>query len=186
MADAALIEAYKRALRSGSGHIWERLPALPHDALRVSAEQQLDFFATKMANQLERTVFQSPDVRREVHSRIEDWLNRDGPLTLKDLTEDLMPLLGPNRAALIARTETGLAYNAGQAYSARAAGFTHVVWVASPFACDECLALDGQEFTTDTYAQEPLAHPNCGCTFDLRAEDIDDEALLEQAEQEAA
>lgn len=181
MANAALIKAYQRTLRAASGNIWSILPDPAHEALRAGAQNELDFFATKLANQLERSVFQSREIRQEVHARIEKWLNREGALTINDLSRDLEPLLGYNRALLIARTETGLAYNAGQAYSARAAGFTHVIWVASPFACDECADLDGKIFTVDVYATEPLAHPNCGCTFDLQAEDFDPELLLEEA-----
>jgi len=161
MPDPEIVSAYQRIMRLAGGASYGGNPAFSD--FDAAAQARLDAYAVKLANTLERSVFNSPKIREAVQERIEAWMASGDELTLSDLSLDLEPLLGGVRALMIARTETGAAYNGAAAYGYAAAGFTHVVWIASPFACEECIALDGQVFSIEEYAAAAIAHPNCSC-----------------------
>lgn len=164
MPDPELVTAYQRILRLGAGHTYGLGDRPLPTEFRDAADARLDAYALKMANQLERVTFQSAAIRKAVQEKVREWMAAGDDLTLSDLSLELEPLLGGVRALLIARTETGLAFNAAQAYGYAAVGFTHVTWIASPFACPICDALDGQVFAIEDYVAEAIAHPNCGCS----------------------
>jgi hypothetical protein len=164
MVDAALVSAYRKVMRLGIGH---GLDASVHPIPADMGEQvgkRLDLVAKKLSAQLEHSVFNSPEIRAAVNNKVRDWMEREGTLTLSSLATDLEPLVGGVRALMIARTETGWAYNAAAAIGYQAAGFTHVRWIASPAACEVCLDLDDQVFEVEEYVTDAIAHPNCSCS----------------------
>lgn len=68
------------------------------------------------------------------------------------------------RAAMIARTETALAYNRGKTSMYRAANIQYV-YVYDGDGDDECIAANGSIWTTDEADANPIEHPNCKRTF---------------------
>jgi len=82
----------------------------------------------------------------------------------------------PNRAYMIATTETSRFMHLGQLDSAKENGATHKIWMADyPTACENCMALDGKEVPIDepfivdgtgpySVIMCPPRHPNCGCS----------------------
>ena len=70
----------------------------------------------------------------------------------------------------IARTETAHAQIQGQADKYKEIGFTKAIWLATD-ACEECEALDGQEFSLDEIQRMLPRHPNCTCSFLLEVGD---------------
>jgi len=69
------------------------------------------------------------------------------------------------RTRAIARTETATAQNTGYVQGLEQEGITEVEFSASPNACPECLALNGQIFSTTEGAGVIPVHPNCTCGF---------------------
>ena len=69
----------------------------------------------------------------------------------------------PNRADIIAVTETNRAYNASAVDTYQSAGIEQFDWLAYDGACEECLAQEEQNphDITDDY---PPEHPSCRCT----------------------
>ena len=67
----------------------------------------------------------------------------------------------PGRADIIATTETNRAYNEATLDSYSSSGIDNWTWTAYDGACDECEALDNQQFTLDD--DPPPAHPDCRC-----------------------
>jgi hypothetical protein len=84
----------------------------------------------------------------------------------------------PYRAARIGQTEVSRSAHAGQLMAAKESGVIKGKrWIASPDACDECLALNGKEVRLDMpfvvlpkggpYAivMTPPLHPHCFCSW---------------------
>jgi hypothetical protein len=182
--DLEIVSAYRKIMRLGIGQGLDA-SVIPIDpAVGEAVGVRLDMFSRKLANQLEHSVFNSPDIRAKVQDKVRDWMEREGSVKLSDLASELEPLLGGVRALMIARTETGWAYNAAAAYSYQAAGFTHVRWMSSPLACEICLALDDQVFEIEDYAAEAIAHPNCSCSSEPIEELMGNEEPSEEPQQE--
>ena len=104
------------------------------------------------------------DIRDLVTEAMENgWSNDD----LANKLEDSWAF-SPERAEMIARTETAFADLKGNIELSKAAGVERVQWLASDGACDDCEELNGEdapvdgEFKDGTPADEP-AHPNCRC-----------------------
>jgi hypothetical protein len=163
MADAELVAAYRKVMRLGIGHgLDASVNPIPAD-MGEQVGKRLDLVAKKLSAQLEHSVFKSPEIRAAVNNKVRDWMEQEGTIKLSTLATDLEPLVGGVRALMIARTETGWAYNAAAAIGYQAAGFTHVRWIASPAACEICLDLDGDVFEVEEYVTDAIAHPNCSC-----------------------
>lgn len=64
------------------------------------------------------------------------------------------------RAEMIARTESAFAYNWAQTLDYTEAGVQYVQ-ILDGLGDYECAEADGQTWTTDDYAMDPIAHPNC-------------------------
>lgn len=78
--------------------------------------------------------------------------------------EDLAEVRSRTRALLIARTETGQAYNLGSLAAYRTAGVTHVE-VLDGEDDEVCASANGQRWTLEEAAANPLGHPNCVRAF---------------------
>lgn len=109
----------------------------------------------------------------------------DNPDMADELTAKYVDRAVRLRSEMIARTETIRAANTGQQDAWAEAvqqglipSDSQQVWVASPDACDECEALDGESVplgaTFSSGDDGPPAHPNCRCALSL-----DTEALQE-------
>lgn len=68
------------------------------------------------------------------------------------------------RALLIARTETGTAYNLGSVAAYRAGGVTHVQ-VLDGDDDEPCASANGSRWTLDEAEANPIGHPNCTRAF---------------------
>lgn len=70
----------------------------------------------------------------------------------------------PDRAFVIAQTETSRAMIAGQADEYQAQGFAQFEWLAYDGACDECL--EQEDSNPHEFGDEqPPGHPNCRCSI---------------------
>lgn len=69
-----------------------------------------------------------------------------------------------SRALMIARTETGTAYNLGSVAAYRAGGVTHVD-VLDGEDDEPCASANGSRWTLDEAEANPLGHPNCTRAF---------------------
>ncbi len=97
---------------------------------------------------------------------------------LQTLTRRVGSIFGdPERAQMIAATETSRAMHGGQLLAARESGLVRGLrWLASADACPKCLALDGKEVALgEPFAIDPKGghyavilhaprHPRCQCT----------------------
>jgi hypothetical protein len=97
----------------------------------------------------------------------------------RDLTARVMEIFAdPDRAHMIAATETQRAVHGGQLLAAKESGIVdRKRWLASSDACPECLKLNGKEVDLDepfyvdpkggVYAvvQAPPKHPRCMCAL---------------------
>lgn len=68
------------------------------------------------------------------------------------------------RAAMIARTETAIAYNRGKTATYRTVQIQYV-YVYDGDGDDECIAANGSIWTVDEADANPIEHPNCKRTF---------------------
>ncbi len=93
--------------------------------------------------------------------------NGEGIYELGNRIEDLYETMAPNRADLIARTESARAMTAGQAYAYEEYGVKELEWYANPDACELCIYLSGQRWTVEDGKAGTVeySHPNCSCVF---------------------
>lgn len=68
------------------------------------------------------------------------------------------------RAAMIARTETAIAYNAGKTSTYRNAGISYV-YVYDGDYDEECQQANGSIWSLEQAEANPIEHPNCKRTF---------------------
>ena len=89
-------------------------------------------------------------------------------MTVAQATKEIQKWFSDNekwKAQMIGRTETVAAWNEATIHRYELEGIKMVEWMASPGACDECLAFDAQVFdTANAHGMIPL-HNNCRCTF---------------------
>ena len=102
--------------------------------------------------------------------------NGDGVNAIRSSVLDYVD--DPNRASMIARTETARAVTAATVDSYNAMGVQQVDWMTAPGCCDLCLDMedDNPYLIDDVKDQLPL-HPNCRCSLDAVV--IEDSALNE-------
>jgi HK97 family phage portal protein len=105
---------------------------------------------------------------RDVKTIIAQWLESGG--TIADLTKQLSPVFNdPDRAEMIAQTESSRAYTAGAIERWSEVGVEQVKWntVRAANVCDICEPLHNQVSTVERgFGAEgflPPAHPRCRC-----------------------
>ena len=104
----------------------------------------------------------------QVQTALSDWLARSG--TLDELTDELETIFNnPDRAHLIAQTESTRAYYEGSRYRWEQAGVSKGTWrtVRDALVCPICAPLNGIESTFEAgwgdQGIQPPAHPGCRC-----------------------
>jgi hypothetical protein len=126
------------------------------------------------------------DLSQSTRDAIQSLLEHafDGEYDVDDLTDQITSLIGdPERAEVIARTETMTAANAGQQEAWEQAvadglltGQENRVWIVTPDdrLCPICAPMEdveagmNEEFNVDgDQVSEPPAHPRCRCTLGL-------------------
>jgi hypothetical protein len=78
--------------------------------------------------------------------------------------DQLAEIRSRTRARVIARTESGTAYNLGAVASYRTAGLSHVQVLDGEYD-EPCKSANGSRWTLDQAAANPLGHPNCVRAF---------------------
>ena len=122
--------------------------------------------ADALAEQLGRSVLYATWARDKIQSVLNDALDDPAGVTMTDIRQQLGEMVGPQRAFVIARTETANVWNAAARLSIADAGYTKLQRVESSLACDECKDLDGQIYTMEeAEAIGDTIHPNCGGTW---------------------
>jgi hypothetical protein len=113
--------------------------------------------------------------------------NKTGPEIARDLHTKLAHSFSPERAVVVAQTETSAAMNHGRLEAYRKSGVETKVWVLSGNPCQLCRSLaamgtkpldtpfarkgetvtakDGKRYTVSDDIVVPPAHPNCACSF---------------------
>ena len=162
MADPQLVSLYYSAMEQFLGDAGDDLPP----DVRAEMEKILKKAAVRLANQLDKSILYSPELREDVNARVEAWLEAPGTLTLNDLRENLAVDFGQMRALRIARTESAWIMNTTRSAVFKAQGYDLVQWVAAdgPTTCETCGTLDGKVMRAEVYAEKAVPHPNCGCT----------------------
>ncbi len=84
---------------------------------------------------------------------------------LKKRVKKIFEYADDARAEMIARTETARGIIEAHRQTYEYYGFTNVEWLLSPGACDVCIGLAGQQWTTKTIAGQIPVHPDCKCDF---------------------
>lgn len=114
---------------------------------------------------------QVDDSTREwVKKSIQDALESDEGANISELASKLADVAADSRAfsaeraLMIARTETAIAYNHGAALGYKQAGIEKVE-VSDGDGDDECAEADGQVWDVAQALAEPIAHPNCTRSF---------------------
>lgn len=175
-----LTEQYRRILRAG----YESAQGEPiSEELKAAGEASLLSSADHLANQLENSILDAPWLRSRALSIVNDWIGSPDPesgiLDFADLRTSLEPIFGASRSLMIARSETAGVFNGAMAAGLRAHGWSHVTWIASDNACEECLALDGQVMSIAEYEANSTLHPNCACTAEPFDGDMSEDGDLE-------
>jgi hypothetical protein len=120
----------------------------------------IDAYQTKIGRLITKI---SDDTLEDVQSRISSWYKTDKGLP--QLIDELEPLFGESRAALIASTEmVGIASELSSEM-AQSMGIGNWLWDAfsDAFTCPECSAL-GEDKTLFTFDDpQPPLHPGCRC-----------------------
>jgi len=165
-------DGLKKYIKEHSQDVYEGGVAAAGEALDATAEmlklanEKAIEWAQKNAAEKITDIEQTTrsDIRDLVTEAMENgWSNDD----LANKLEDSWAF-SPERAEMIARTETAFADLKGNIELSKAAGVERVQWLASDGACDDCEELNGEdapvdgEFKDGTPADEP-AHPNCRC-----------------------
>jgi SPP1 gp7 family putative phage head morphogenesis protein len=109
----------------------------------------------------------SDSVREQVAAKLEQAIEDGSTVaefrtTMVDYFSDI-----PYRALMIARTETGFAYNAGALanYRDQEVAEVEVMDGGTEGSCEDCDALDGETWTVEQAEADPLEHPNCTRAF---------------------
>lgn len=124
-----------------------------------------------MASYVAERIKQVDDTTREwVRKSVLDAFESDEGANINELASKLADVAGdsrafsPERALMIARTETAIAYNQGAALGYKQAGIEQVE-VSDGDGDDECAEADGQVWTIADALANPIAHPNCTRSF---------------------
>ena len=126
----------------------------------VDARTAAEAWARQHAGELVKDI--NGTSRTLVRESVRAWLAAGEPL--EALAARLRPHFGPDRADLIAVTETTRALTQGTLASWRAAGVRRYRWnsAGDERVCGQCGPLDGRTFRVGL-GPEPPAHPRCRC-----------------------
>ena len=101
--------------------------------------------------------------QNRIYTAIKDGvLNGDNHRTISDAVNEIID--DPDRAEIIAATETNRAYNLANLDTAAENGAIGFNWITEPTACIECLTLESAN-PHDISELPPPEHPNCMCWF---------------------
>ena len=121
-------------------------------------QELLDDLAGEIKNIAETT---RDDIRRLIGKQSEEgWSNEELGRRIREMGE----INSRSRAVMIARTETGNAYNRSAILAYREGGVTHVD-VLDGDDDEPCASANGSRWTLDEAEANPLGHPNCTRAF---------------------
>jgi len=131
------------------------------------AVKQLDSYALEWIKLRSLTLAKS--INKTTLEALNDLIkNLESGMTTVEASKEIKKWFSANeqwKAKMIGRTETVAAWNEATLHRYELEGIKMVEWMASPGACDECLAFDAQVFdSNDAHGMIPL-HPNCKCVF---------------------
>lgn len=99
--------------------------------------------------------------QNRIYTAIRDGVtNGDNHQTISDAVNEIID--DPDRAEIIAATETNRAYNLANLDTAAENGAIGFNWITEPTACIECLTLESAN-PHDISELPPPEHPNCMC-----------------------
>jgi hypothetical protein len=160
--DPELVDYYSRTLRAGYDRAFGGMVSDAHEAEGL---RSILTSADRLAEQLDQSVLDAPWLRGEVGKLVGDWVDQPGEeLDFSELVDSLNAVFSPARALMIARSEVAQTFNGAFAAGLRAHGWTNVIWIAAPDACEECAAMDGQVLSISEYESSSTLHPNCSCS----------------------
>lgn len=115
----------------------------------------------------DRIVELDETTKNEVATLIRGVLDEAEGLTTGELGDKIAELVQEKfdgyadwRADRIARTETSIAYNYGNAFGYMQSGVTHVL-ISDGDDDEDCRKVDGTVQTIEWFLANPIAHPNC-------------------------
>jgi SPP1 gp7 family putative phage head morphogenesis protein len=146
----------------------------PYDPRVLDAVDQLCLQFCRETNETARVKLQ--EAKRRLREALKRGLARGN--ALRELTRAVRRIFAdPQRAALIAVTESARAVNGGRLHAARETGVVGKQWLVSADACEQCLELDGEERQLDepfivlpgggpySRVMHPPLHPRCQCDW---------------------
>jgi hypothetical protein len=155
-AETLLRKYYPQLLELAYGDAGDLLggDSIRWEASNPRIKDVIDTLAKKIRNVAETT---REDVRRWVEIGTEEGLS------VTEIARQIRSNsanISPSRALTIARTESGTAYNRGALLAYEDGGVTRVE-VLDGDEDEACAAANGQIWTLEEAAAEPIAHPNC-------------------------
>ena len=112
-------------------------------------------------------ITQIDDTTREfARATVQTALEANAGISAAELSRALQEsrAFSPDRALMIARTESAIAVNHGAVIGYRAAGYDKVE-VSDGDGDEDCAAVDGAIWTIEEAMANPIAHPNCTRSF---------------------
>jgi hypothetical protein len=118
----------------------------------------------------------TPKIREAANELVQTAIEEEW--TYKQLADSLGGIFTEERAVTIARTELGFAYNQGAIQNYAAVGVEKVVVRdgGTDGSCTDCDDVDGEVWTLEEAAADPLGHPNCTRGFLPYVDDQAEEA----------
>jgi hypothetical protein len=116
--------------------------------------------------QLAKNIKSVPETTKDNVRRLTDRANEEG-WSSEQLAKAILEkgeIDSRYRATMIARTETGTAYNLGSIDAYRIGGVTHVD-VLDGDDDEPCASANGSRWTLEEAEANPLGHPNCTRAF---------------------
>lgn len=152
---------YIEDLQGGAREASELIGIEPIDILNIpQVKNWLEYVCKKYAKEITETTVE--DLAVTLSDGIEEG---EGLYELGNRIEDYFEKIAPERADMIARTETARATIEAHRATWEEAGFNKVEWLLAPGACPECEEKAGQEWEIKTIEGEIPVHPNCKCDF---------------------
>ncbi len=170
-ASQPVLELTARASANGRIRTYQRLGASPDvfSVVPAKIEEAVDKAALNFAKSTQETIVGKLNDRlEELRGKLkEGLLEGDGIPELTDAVGEIVN--DPDRAELIARTETSRAVHTGMDIAARESGVVSgYEWLLSDDACEVCQPFDGKKVgfgeSFGDGVDLPPAHPNCRCT----------------------
>jgi HK97 family phage portal protein len=171
-----VVELMAKRTAEGKQRVYLRAGASPARFSVVPAriDEAVDRLSLKFAHSTLETINGSlNDALENIREGLREGIRDEGE-SVRELTKRVGEIVNdPERAELIARTETSRAIHIGQQIAAKASGIVKGFrFVVSSDACPDCLDLEGKEipvdgsFALDGYSDAPLpVHVQCRCTM---------------------